>query len=95
MALLRAHQTHKENCPAGVDGDLPGDSSRVPTRASRLPPTVISEAMRPAPLQTRNRRPRRFVSEIKAAPPTWEVSPYLFIYLINVERSREVIYGLQ
>jgi len=40
VALLRAHQTHKEDCPTGLDGDLPCDSPFVPARSSPLPSTV-------------------------------------------------------
>ena len=43
MAYARAHQTHKENCPAGLDGDLPGDSSFVLPRSSALPSSIILE----------------------------------------------------
>jgi hypothetical protein len=46
MAYARAHQTHQENCPTGLDGDLPSDSPRVLPRSSGLPSTVISEAGR-------------------------------------------------
>jgi len=43
MSYARAHQTHKGNCPAGLDGALPGDSPRVLPRSSSLPSSVILE----------------------------------------------------
>ena len=61
MAFVRGHQTHKENCLTGPDGDLSSDSPRVPARSSGVPSAVTSEAGRPATLQTRSRPPPRFV----------------------------------
>ncbi len=47
IGLTREHQTHKENCPTDLAGDLPGDSPLGLSRSSPLPSSVISEARFP------------------------------------------------